>query len=143
MRSMQAPAFALFESLQRSETRKLESGYALDSILNQSRKSDQSFSAVAFDMHLPRGGRRFNRPDQSTLDGFRTLAGASVAKAVPLRVMATSSPHSIHFATLAKWFRKSRTVAVFMMIQICITPRAVSTAFHPLDFVLQRAAADS
>jgi hypothetical protein len=46
------------------------------------------------------------------------FAGASVANTTPFRVMVTISPPSIHFATSAKWFRRSRTVAVFIVMRL-------------------------
>jgi hypothetical protein len=57
------------------------------------------------------------------------MAGTSRAKSFPLLVISTGSPSAIHAATREKWFRKSLTVAVFIVIQICITPLKMSNAY--------------
>jgi hypothetical protein len=58
--------------------------------------------------------------------GFCGTAGNNRAKGFPLLVISTGSPSAIHEATRAKRFRKSLTVAVFIVIQMCITTANLS-----------------
>ena len=96
---------------------------------DQSRNRAQNASVSPVDNRRPNGLREAARETQSAFRGLGVKAGASVANTAPLRVMDTFSPSSIHFATSAKWFRKSRTVAVFIVIQECITHAFLSTGF--------------
>src|SRR5882724_10917039 len=63
--------------------------------------------------------------------GVLTRAGGTRrANNFPDLVISTGSPSAIHAATRGKLFRKSLTVAVFMVRQICITELNLSrTAF--------------
>ena len=53
--------------------------------------------------------------------GFSGTAGKRRANGFPLLVISTGSPSTSHEATRGKRFRKSLTVAVFIVIQMCIT----------------------
>ena len=82
--------------------------------MHQSRNSDQNFSVSFFESFRPTVLYCLNRAAQSGLRGGFGVAGDSVAKIAPFRVIVTFSPSSIHLAISAKRLRSSRTVAVFM-----------------------------
>jgi len=72
----------------------------------------------------------FNRAMMSgltSLGGWTDPGGTRRANNFPDLVISTGSPSAIHAATRGKRFRKSRTVAVFIVIQICITGPELST----------------
>jgi hypothetical protein len=68
--------------------------------------------------------------------------GNNRAKGFPLLVISTCSPSAIHADTSAKRFRKSLTVAVFFVIQMCITGLKMSNfgrlTFHRAPAILSR-----
>src|SRR5437899_207597 len=60
--------------------------------------------------------------------GFSGVAGTSRAKTFPALVISTDSPWTIQAATRGKRFRKSLTVAVFIVRLNCLTCPRMSTA---------------
>src|ERR1017187_1206637 len=61
--------------------------------------------------------------------GLSGATGTRRAKGLPALVISTGSPSSIHAATRGKRFRRSLTVAVFIVRLMCLTERKLSTAF--------------
>src|ERR1035437_366539 len=72
-----------------------------------------------------------SRAMMSGLTSLGVLAGGTRrANNFPALVISTGSPSAIHAATRGKRFRKSLTVAVFIVRQICITYPSLSTVFE-------------
>ena len=91
---------------------------------------------------IPRGNNRLRRAAKSGHDGgFRGAPmGESFANGRPSLVTVTDSPFAIQIETRAKLLRKSRTVAVGIVIQTSITMYLVSTGNHQIangEFHLQ------
>src|ERR1017187_3038079 len=61
--------------------------------------------------------------------GLSGATGTRRAKGLPALVISTDSPSSIHAATRGKRFRKSLTVAVFIVRLMCLTASRLATAF--------------